>query len=411
MLDELHAQGIRVIGIYSPYNGNPDKWHGCAPLDFYDTAPQSGTLEDFEQMVAAAHERGMKVVTYFVNIYIDHESEFFGNAEEQYASGDRSSREVSAFHWSKSDQSELPEPAAGPSEWAFSETAGAYYWSLWGEAGLDHTLPGARAELARVQEFWLDLGVDGFMWDAGFSDPAFRELMVDLPLAHTPGDKWLTFESTEAEEAHLYAEFGLTSWFNYADDDETNDYSRVVSGDIDAEGLEIALSYADTARQAGRMTHAWSPWGVPRYDDNERMLVQEAALLAGAGIGYGVPSYTALQTWPEKATQGLSQVLTVVNENPALLPSAPRQRLPAGEDPKAFAMLRGDLEEDQTVLLVYNLDSQPATVPVNLEDSRIDPGQTPIDLMTGSPVGEITSRIYQVELEPYGFAFLEVESS
>ena len=41
MLDELHDGGIRVIGIYSPYEGDPEKWLGCAPLDFCDVAPRS----------------------------------------------------------------------------------------------------------------------------------------------------------------------------------------------------------------------------------------------------------------------------------------------------------------------------------------------------------------------------------
>jgi hypothetical protein len=34
MLDDLHDGGIRILGIYSPYDGNPQKWLGCAPLDF-----------------------------------------------------------------------------------------------------------------------------------------------------------------------------------------------------------------------------------------------------------------------------------------------------------------------------------------------------------------------------------------
>jgi Alpha amylase, catalytic domain/Maltogenic Amylase, C-terminal domain len=411
MMDDLHRRGIRVIGIYSPYNGNPDKWLGCAPLDFYDVAPQSGTLGDFKKLVSAAHRRGMKVVTYFVNIYIDHESDFFRAAEKQYAAGDRTSREVSAFRWSEDVQAELPEPAAGPSDWRYSEVAGAYYWSLWGEAGLDHTLPGARAELARVEKFWLDTGIDGFMWDAAFVDPIFSELMVELPLKYTPNDKWITFESTVGEEARSYYEFGLTSWFNFADDDATNDYSRVAVEKRGADDLEEALAQSDAARSAGRLTHAWSPWGVPRYPDNDRMLVQEAALLAGAGIAYGAPSYTALSAWPETARANWERVMTAVNENPALLPSASRSRLPAGDNPNVYSMIRSAEKGSQTVLLVYNFMNKPAEVPVDLTGTDVLENQTPTDLYGDATFPEISGSTYRVELPAYGFAILEVNVS
>jgi hypothetical protein len=409
-LARLREEGIRVIGIYSPYHGNREKWLGCAPFDFYDVAPQSGTLDDFKAMVSVAHSHEMKVVTYFVNIYIDHESDFFRTAEEQYAAGDRTSREVSAFKWSDDPAAELPIPAAGPSEWQYSEVAGTHYWSLWGEAGFDHTLPGAQAELRRVQEFWLDAGVDGFMWDAAFVDPAFQELMIELPLSYTPNDKWLTFESTSAAEADPYYEFGLTSWFNYADDDQANDYSRIVRGAIDADGLEEALSFSDEARVAGRLTHAWSPWGPPTYPDNDRMLPQEAALLAGAGVAYGSPNSVNLAAWPEQARADWHRVLAMIDQNPALLPSASRMRLPTGEDPKVYAMMRRAVDVSQTALLVYNFAEDAAIVPVDLRGTGISTGQVPIDIFSGHDMPPMTETTYQLDLPGYGFAVLEVDS-
>lgn len=158
MLDDLHDAGIRVLGIYCPYDGDVDKWLGAMPVDFYDVSPHSGTLDDFTALVDAAHARDMKVVAYMGNMTIDRTSEFFRTAERQYAAGDRTSPEVSAFHWTDDDRDPLPapEPKPGPNEWKYSETAGAYYWSLWGEAGFDLNLPGAREEAARFERFWLD---------------------------------------------------------------------------------------------------------------------------------------------------------------------------------------------------------------------------------------------------------------
>jgi hypothetical protein len=415
MMDDLHDRGIRVIGIYSPYDGNKEKYLGCAPRDFYAAAPQSGSVEDFTEMAAAAHARGMKVVAYFVNIYIDKDSTFFRAAEQQYAAGDRTSREVSAFRWTDSPDGELPRPAAGPSAWQFSKAANAYYWSLWEEPAFDHTLPGARAELVRVEKFWLDAGLDGFMWDAAFVDPAFRELMVELPLGHTPSDKWLTFESTAAEEGDLYADFGLTSWFNLEDDDAANDYSTVAAGEDGADDLEEGLERSDAARAAGKLTHAWSLWeedGVPGYADDDSMRVQEAALLGGAGILFGHPNHAEYAAWPAARRAAWDAVLVAINGNRALLPSASRVRVPAGPGEKAYAMLRVAGDGSQAALLVYNLGRRAATVTVELGDTGVVQDQVPVDLVAGREhdrLPPISGSSYSIDLAAHGFAFLEVE--
>jgi hypothetical protein len=410
-MDELHAGGIRVLGIYSPYDGNPEKYLGCAPRDFYTTAPESGSLADFAGMVEAAHARGMKVVAYFVNIYIDEDSAFFRTAERQYAAGDRESREVSAFRWSDDERAPLPEPAAGPSAWMWSDVAGAYYWSLWGEPGFDRSLPGARAEIERVETFWLDLGLDGFMWDAGFVDPAFRPSMVELPLRHTPGDKWLTFESTAAELASTYQAFGLTSWFAVEDDDSANAYSFIANGEDGADDLEEGLARVDEARAAGKLTHAWTLWeepGYPGYPDEDRMRVQEAALLAGAGSLFGHPDHGAYSAWPAARRSGWEQVLSTVNRHPALHPSASRERVPAGPGRKAYAMLRVARDESQAALLVYNLSGTARAVTVDLERTSVIAGQVPTDLVSGDALPPITGASYSIQLPAHGWVFLEV---
>jgi hypothetical protein len=138
------------------------------------------------------------------------------------------------------------------------------------------------------------------------------------------------------------------------------------------------------------------------------MLVQEAALLAGAGISYGVPSYTAFRSWPETARVNWSRVLAMVNENPALLPSASRRRLPAGEDPKAYAMIRTSPDDSQTALLVYNFRGEPSTVAVDLDGTGIIVGQSPLDLVANSAAPPITDLIYRLNLPAYGFAVLQV---
>ncbi|SDU79006.1 alpha-amylase family glycosyl hydrolase [Jiangella alkaliphila] len=424
-LRDLKSRGIRVLGFFAPYNGGKHWCDGCAPYDFYSVPPQNGTMEDWESLVDAAHKLDMKVVAYFANIYMDEDGLFFRTAEQQYAAGDRTSREVASFRWTDDPTDPLPRLQNGPpsfSKWEFSEEAGAYYWKLWFGPGFDFDLPGARAELERIEKFWLDTGLDGFMWDVGRVDEAMRYFAVELPKTYTSNDKWLTYERGGSASADAFAEFGLNAWFNGADTDTVNDYTRIVDGTTDADGLEAGLANTDRARELGATTHTWSIWGdeeftnliphqYPTYPNDEVMRVQEAALLAGAGIHYGAGMYDQYTRWSSKLRSNWERVLRTVNANKALLPSADRVRVPAGSDPKAYAMRRTSEDGRQTALLIYNFNSTATNVTVDLTGTGIQTRQTPKDLYNGGRATAINGTSYTVRLPAYGFTMLEVSAT
>ena len=426
-LDHFKADGIRVLGFFSPYHGDRNQCDGCDPLDFYSVSPQNGTIQDWRDLVKAAHERGMKVVGYFVNIYMDENAPFFKTAQEQYARGDRTSREVSAIRWTTNPADPLPPlqmpPNPGVSHWEWSPIAGAYYWKLWFGPGFDWSLPSSVAEVTRIEKFWLDTGIDGFMWDVGTTNSLFKPYAVDLPKTYTSNDKWLTFERASASNAAVYKDFGLTSWFNYQDNDiVANDYTRVVNGEIDANGLETALKGSDYARSVGTTTYAWSisaddpdanliPHSYPSYPNDEVMRVQEAALLAGAGILYGGFMYDQYLHWSPTLRANWDRVLRTVNDNKALLPSANRVRVPAGSDPDVYAMRRTSQDGKQTALLVYNFHNTATNVTVDLTGAGIKTKQQPKDLYNGGKAAPIHGTSYTVSLPAYGFTMLQVKTN
>jgi Alpha amylase, catalytic domain/Maltogenic Amylase, C-terminal domain len=424
-LDDLYRDGIRVLGFFCPYNGDPYTADGCDPLDFYSVPPQNGTIQDWRNLVAEAHKRGMKVVCYFVNIYMDARASYFKTAEQQYWAGDLTLREVSSFHWTQNLFEPLPTLRSGPpavSWWAYSPTADAFYWSLWFGPGFDFDLPGNAAEVGRIEEFWLDTGLDGFIWDVGLMDPATQQYQITLPKTYTKNPKWLTLERAGSANASTYLQYGLTSWYNYIDDYAVNDYTRLVTGAIDANGLEAALSNADFARENGCTTRAWSIWGdgrkanliphtYPTYADDDVMRVQEAALLAGAGIHYGCGMYDQYIRWSHTLRANWHRVLQTVNNNKALLPAASRTRVPAGSDPNVYAMRRTSADGTQTALLIYNFTSTAADVTVDLTGTGIATNQVPIDLYNGGTGPAINGPSYTVSLPAYGFAMLQVPTS
>lgn len=414
-LGDWKARGIRTIGIYSPYDGDKEQWLGAAPRSFYDVPPQNGTLDDFRVLVDTAHDNGMKVVAFMGFHSIDERSELFVTAEKRYASGDRDSPEVAAFHWTVDPTFPTPTPAPmGPSAWKWSDVAGAYYWALWDNAGLDVNLPGAAVQIERAIEFWMDVGLDGLMLDSGVVHADFRALWVDLPKSKK-SDLWLTFESTWAEEADHFDEFGLTSWFAFEDNDYANTYSLVVHPEagetaIGADELEAELLGVDRARERGKLVHAWSI--LEREYPDPRMRVQEAALLAGAGIVYGAPMHAeSYVNWPVEVRAQWERVLARVNDNPALHPAASRRRVATGPDPLAYAMIRTAKDGSQVALLAYNFSSEARTITLDLTGAGVALHQTPDDLWSETSPAPIQGPSYAIALDGYGFALLELAES
>lgn len=188
---------------------------------------------------------------------------------------------------------------------------------------------------------------------------------------------------------------------------------------IDADGLEEALKHSDYAHSKNAWTYAWSPWGddaeenlktstYPVYPNDDVMRVQEAALLAGAGITYGCGMYDQYLTWSDTLKTNWGRVLKTVNDNAALLPSASRTRLATESNETSYAMTRTSKDSSQTALLVYNLSGKEQTVTVNLKDSKIAAGKVLNDLYNGGTAGEVTGSTWQVSLPAYGFQLLSV---
>jgi len=440
-LDNLKSRGIRVLGFFTPYQGNKANCDGCSPVDFYRPSPQSGSMQDWNHLVAAAHGKGMKVVTYMINIYMDETSPFFKKAEKEYAAGDRTSREVSSFAWTKDPNTPVPNlnPQMASDDWTgwkWSKTAGAYYWKLWFGPGFDFTKPGGRTEVDRMEKFWFDTGIDGVIWDVGTTDERWKHDAIDLPKSYTPNEKWLAIEQADSGTASVWQQYGVNTWHQskgsvFPENDASNDYSRIVNGTTDADALEEALRATDTARAMGATTYAWSIWGddpdvnlkphkYPTYPDDDVMRVQEAALLAGAGITYGSAMNDQYIRWSKKLQTGWGRVLQTVNSNAALLPSASRSRVTAGFDtsnpssgldPKVYAMRRTSADGKQTALLLYNFHNTAAKVSVDLDGTGIRTKQTPKDLYNGGNGPAIDGRAYTVDLPAYGFKILQVSTT
>ncbi len=134
--------------------------------DFYAIHPDYGTLADFEAFIAAAHERGIRVIADLVLNHTSDQHPWFQSARRP------GSPKRDWYVWSDDDgkyrQARVIFSDAERSNWAWDSEAKAYYWHRFysHQPDLNYENPEVRAEMLKVARFWLDKGLDGFRLDA-----------------------------------------------------------------------------------------------------------------------------------------------------------------------------------------------------------------------------------------------------
>jgi oligo-1,6-glucosidase len=186
-LNYLEGLGVDVIWL-SPVYPSPQADNGYDISDYQDIDPIFGSLDDFDELVAAVHRRGMKLV---MDLVVNHTSDEHPWFVESRSSLDNPKRD---WYWWRPARPGMRagDPGAEPTNWgsAFSGPAwtldastGEYYLHLFDrkQPDLNWENPDVRDAVYAMMRWWLDRGVDGFRMDViNFisKDPA-------LPDGHT----------------------------------------------------------------------------------------------------------------------------------------------------------------------------------------------------------------------------------
>lgn len=174
-LDHLKQLGVDAVWL-SPFYRSPQKDAGYDVADYRDIDPLFGTLADFDEMLAGAHERGLKII---VDLVPNHSSDQHVWFQEALAAAPGSAaRERYMFRDGRGPAGDEP-----PNNWqsifggpAWTRLAPRaddgplgpqWYLHLFdtSQPDLNWENPEVRAELEDVLRFWLDRGVDGFRVD------------------------------------------------------------------------------------------------------------------------------------------------------------------------------------------------------------------------------------------------------
>ena len=170
--------GVDAIWI-SPFYPSPMADFGYDVSDYTDVHPMFGTLTDFDDLVGAAHARGIRVIIDWVPNHTSDQHPWFAAA--------RSSRNDPKRDWyvwqdARPDGSPPNNWLAvfGGPAWEWDEPTGQYYLHsfLKEQPDLNWRNPEVRAAMFDTVRFWLDRGVDGFRVDVAhfvMKDPGFRD--------------------------------------------------------------------------------------------------------------------------------------------------------------------------------------------------------------------------------------------
>ncbi|MCC2028657.1 glycoside hydrolase family 13 protein [Microbacterium sp. YMB-B2] len=171
-LDALKDLGIDAIWL-SPFMTSPQKDAGYDVADYRDVDPIFGTLADFDEMLAQAHARGIRVIVDLVPNHSSDQHAWFQQALKAAPGSPERARYI--FRDGKGENGELPpnnwESVFGGGQWTrITEpdgSPGQWYLHIFdvSQPDFDWTNDEVREEFRGILRFWLDRGVDGFRVD------------------------------------------------------------------------------------------------------------------------------------------------------------------------------------------------------------------------------------------------------
>jgi alpha-glucosidase len=170
--------GVDAVWL-SPIYPSPMHDFGYDVADYRGIHPLFGTLADFDQVLAGAHQRGMKLILDLVPNHTSDEHPWFVESRSR-----RNNPRRDWYIWRD------PAPDGGPPNnwlshfggpaWTFDERTGQYYLHQFvkQQPELNYRNPEVVRAMLDVMRFWLDRGVDGFRVDViglTLKDPLFRD--------------------------------------------------------------------------------------------------------------------------------------------------------------------------------------------------------------------------------------------
>ncbi|MGY4860130.1 glycoside hydrolase family 13 protein [Cryobacterium sp. AP23] len=263
-LDYLVELGVDAIWL-SPVYPSPQHDNGYDIRDYQDIDPVFGSLDEFDLLLAEAHERGIKIV---MDLVVNHTSDEHPWFVESRSSRDNPKRD---WYWWRQPGATGAEPNgwgsafSGPA-WTLDETTGEYYLHLFAkqQPDLNWENPEVRQAVYTMMNWWLDRGVDGFRMDV-INFIAKQVELVSGPAASTGGGSPMGAQIHDyLQEMHRAVFAGRTG-------------QHLTVGEMPGVSIDDAVLFTDAARAEVDMIfqfeHVSLDQGTHKFDPLPRSLV------------------------------------------------------------------------------------------------------------------------------------------
>jgi len=166
-LDYLADLGITAIWLL-PFYPSPQRDNGYDIADYRTVNPEYGSTQDFQELLDAAHERGIRVITELVINHTSDQHPWFERARR----APKGSPERDFYVWTDDPEdysdARIIFQDFETSNWTWDPVAGQYFWHRFysHQPDLNFDNPAVEAAVLDVLDFWLGMGVDGLRLDA-----------------------------------------------------------------------------------------------------------------------------------------------------------------------------------------------------------------------------------------------------
>jgi maltose alpha-D-glucosyltransferase/alpha-amylase len=166
-LDYIADLGVNTLWLL-PFYPSPRLDDGYDISDYRSVHAEYGRMADVRRFIAAAHKRGLRVITELVINHTSDQHPWFQRARR--AKPGSPTRDF--YVWSDNDQkykdTRIIFVDTERSNWTWDPIANAYYWHRFyaHQPDLNFDNPKVMEAVLGVMRFWFDLGVDGLRLDA-----------------------------------------------------------------------------------------------------------------------------------------------------------------------------------------------------------------------------------------------------
>ncbi|MHB8220751.1 MAG: alpha-amylase family glycosyl hydrolase [Acidimicrobiales bacterium] len=279
VIDHLdHLEWLGVDGVWlSPVTASPDADWGYDVADYQEVHPELGTMDDVDDLIAQACQRGIRILMDLVPNHTSDQHPWFVDSRSS-----RSARRRDWYVWADPGADGSPPnnwvSSFGGPAWTLDEATGQYYLHnhLAEQPDLNWWNDEVRDTFDAILRFWFDRGVAGFRIDV--CNVIVKDaLLRDNPPATADDDAEAqlfgqrpVFNANRPEVHEV-----IRRWRRIAD---SYDPGRVLVGETPVSTEELARYYGDGADEL-HLAFNFPFIGSPLSADAMRHVIEEAETL------------------------------------------------------------------------------------------------------------------------------------